>query len=84
MFFCYLLNFFKLAFSKQLFIISTRVANSLDPDPDPILNWIHTVCKGYQQMALVGKGLSSSVNFVKDCKCVFFISCLSNEHKFSN
>ena len=32
MFICYLLNFFKLAFSKQFFIITTRVANSLDPD----------------------------------------------------
>ena len=52
--------FFKINFLENPFRITIRVSNSLDPDEAWRLSgliWVQTVCKGYQQTALVGKEL---------------------------
>ena len=59
----HLLIFLKSIVSKMSQSISIRVPNSLDPGqarhsvgPD---KWVQTVCKGYMQMTLVGKDLTT-------------------------
>ena len=52
--------FFKVLFSKTIFSNTIRESNSMDPDQDPCFDglgliWVQSVCKGYQQMTLVGK-----------------------------
>ena len=60
--FYYLLIFFsKLTFSKNSFKNNFRFSNSLDPDQAQLLLgliWVQTVCKGSQQVTLVGKKLT--------------------------
>ena len=59
---CHLLIFFQnQLFEKNSFRNTIRVSNSLDPDQAGHLVgliWVQTVSKGYQQTALVGKGVS--------------------------
>ena len=53
--------FFKILFRKKLFHEYRHSVSSLDPDQPDVLSgliWVQAVCKGYQQMALVGKDLN--------------------------
>ena len=63
--------FFKSTFSKNSFMNTIRVSNSLDfqirPDILSGLIWVQTVCKGNQQMTLVDrvKVLPASLRMVR-------------------
>ena len=60
MLFCRLLIYFKIKFFKKFFQEyhqSVKQLIQIRPDILSGLIWIQTVCKGYQQMTLVGKEL---------------------------
>ena len=57
---CRLLIFFKNQFFEKFFQeyhLCQTVWNQIRPDILSGLIWVQTVCKGYQQMTLVGKGV---------------------------
>ena len=59
--FCRVLIIFKINFFEKFFQkchLSVTVSNSLDPDQAQNFVRVQTVCKGYQQMTLVGNELS--------------------------
>ena len=66
MLFCHLLFFFKINFSgKILFGIPSECQTiwiQVKPDNLSGLIWVQTVCKGYQQMTLIGKDTHANIS----------------------
>ena len=59
-------DFFKINFFKNIFLITIRVSNSLDPDQDSqnmVLNCVQTHCKNYPQTTKI----AASKERVKFC-----------------